>query len=234
MKRVPSIVLSVAVAAILLFHGMSQMQAQTPAASPTPQAGAATPSPSPSAKEPAEEQKNPFAPEPAPPLPPGEKGSDPNDPRAKLSPGMFDAGETAMGIKHLTLVKKPEAFSLDASNPDDPKVAKTLSLLGAGGQASKMPKPMQMVIAQLAFANSDVAFQGSHLFQGNFYGLNIFDISDPAGTKLLTSLICPGGQGDVSVYKNLLFMSVEMPNGRTDCGTQGFPPDPPPAWHGRP
>jgi len=229
MKRVPSIVLSVAVAAILLFHGMSQMQAQTPAASPTPQAGAATPSPSPSAKEPAEEQKNPFAPEPAPPLPPGEKGSDPNDPRAKLSPGMFDAGETAMGIKHLTLVKKPEAFSLDASNPDDPKVAKTLSLLGAGGQASKMPKPMQMVIAQLAFANSDVAFQGSHLFQGNFYGLNIFDISDPAGTKLLTSLICPGGQGDVSVYKNLLFMSVEMPNGRTDCGTQGFPPDPPPA-----
>jgi hypothetical protein len=230
MKRVPSIVLSVAVAAILLFHGMSQMHAQTPAASPSPQAGAAaSPSPSPAAKEPAEEQRNPFAPEPAPPLPPGMTGSDANDPRAKLAPGMFDAGEAAMGIKHLTLVKKPEAFSLDASNPDDPKVEKTLNLLGAGGQAAKMPKPLQMVIAQLAFANSDLAFQGSHLFQGNFYGLNIFDISDPAGTKLLTSLICPGGQGDVSVYKNLLFMSVEMPNGRMDCGTQGFPPDPPPA-----
>ncbi len=40
--------------------------------------------------------------------------------------------------------------------------------------------------------------------------------------------MCPGGQGDVSVYKNLLFMSVEMPNGRLDCGTQGFPPEPPP------
>jgi hypothetical protein len=30
------------------------------------------------------------------------------------------------------------------------------------------------------------------------------------------------------VYRNLLFMSVEMPNGRLDCGSQGFPPDPPP------
>src|SRR6185503_15710272 len=81
--------------------------------------------------------------------------------------------------------------------------------------------------AQLAFANSDFAFQGSRLFQGNFYGVNIYDISNPAKTSLLTSMICPGGQGDVSVYKNLMFMSVEMPNGRLDCGTGGFPPPPP-------
>src|ERR1700723_3688827 len=87
---------------------------------------------------------------------------------------------------------------------------------------------MNLVIAQLAFANSDLAFQGNHLFQGNFYGMNIFDISNPANAKLLTSMVCPGGQGDVSVYKNLMFMSVEMPNGRLDCGTEGFPPEPPP------
>jgi hypothetical protein len=37
-------------------------------------------------------------------------------------------------------------------------------------------------------------------------------------------MVCPGGQGDVSVYKNLMFMSVEMPNGRLDCGAQGFTP----------
>ena len=91
-----------------------------------------------------------------------------------------------------------------------------------------MPKPLQLVIAQLAFGNSDFAFQGNHLFQGNFYGINIFDISNPANAALLTSMVCPGGQGDVSVYKNLLFMSVEMPNGRLDCGAQGFPPEPPP------
>ncbi len=92
-----------------------------------------------------------------------------------------------------------------------------------------MSKSMQMVIAQLAFANSDFAFEGSHLFQGNFYGVNVYDIANPAKPALLTSLVCPGGQGDVSVYKNLLFMSVEMPNGRLDCGSQGFPPEPPPA-----
>jgi len=81
---------------------------------------------------------------------------------------------------------------------------------------------MQLVVAQLAFANSDLAFQGNYLFQGNFYGVNIYDISNPANAALLTSLVCPGGQGDVSVHGNLLFMSVEMPNGRLDCGTEGF------------
>ena len=127
------------------------------------------------------------------------------------------------GMKHLMLLKKPDAFQLGSDDPDNPKVKKTLDLLGIG-DSSQMPKPFQLVIAQLAFANSDLAFQGNHLFQGNFYGVNIYDISDPAKTKLLTSMVCPGGQGDVSVYKNLLFMSVEMPNGRLDCSTQGFPP----------
>jgi hypothetical protein len=167
-------------------------------------------------------------PEPAPPLPAGMTGSDTNDPRFKLSPGLYDAGEAAVGMKHLLLLKKPDAFQLGSDDPDNPNVQKTLGLLGVG-DTSKMPKPLQLVIAQLAFANSDFAFQGNHLFQGNFYGVNIYDISNPAKARLLTSMVCPGGQGDVSVYKNLLFMSVEMPNGRLDCSTQGFPPEPPPA-----
>src|SRR6478672_2874444 len=231
MKRVPSVLFFVAVAAIYLSSGVSRLHAQAPTPTPTPAPAAGTqtpaPSPSPSAEKPGEEEKNPFAPEPAPTLPAGMTGSDVNDPRAKLTPGLYNAGEAAMGMKHLTLVKKPEAFQLDAANPDDPKVQKTLGQLGMN-DTSKIPKPMQSVIAQLAFANSDLAFQGNHLFQGNFYGVNIFDVSNPADAKLLTSMVCPGGQGDVSVYKNLLFMSVEMPNGRLDCGTQGFPPEPPP------
>src|SRR6266498_1562731 len=170
---------------------------------------------------------NPFAPEPAPPLPAGMTGSDANDSRTRLTPGMYDAGEASMGMKHLMLLKKPDAFQLGSADPDNPKVQRTLGLLGVG-DSSKMPKPMQVVIAQLAFANSDLAFQGNHLFQGNFYGVNVYDISNPAKTTLLTSMVCPGGQGDLSVYKNLLFMSVEMPNGRLDCGTQGFPPGPQP------
>jgi hypothetical protein len=216
MNRVHRVIFYVALAAIISFFGIVRLHAQ--AQTPPP-----APSPSPQA---ADDEENPFAPEPPPTLPPGMKGADVNDPRAKLSPGLYNAGETAMGMKHLTLLKKPGAFQLGASDPDDPKVQKMLGQLGPRNTA-KMPKPMRLVFAQLAFANSDLAFRGNHLFQGNFYGVSIYDISNPAKTKLLTTLVCPGGQGDVSVYKNLLFMSVEMPNGRLDCGTQGFPPEPP-------
>jgi len=180
--------------------------------------------PTPAAK-PAEE-KNPFAPEAAPALPPGMTGSTTNDPRVGLKAGWYDAGEAAMGLEHVAFLKKPAAFQISATSADDPVVQKTLTMLGS--DSSKMSKAMQPVIAQLAFANSDFAFQGTHLFQGNFYGVNFYDISDPSKVSLITSLVCPGGQGDVSVYGNLLFMSVEMSNGRLDCGAQGFPPLPPP------
>jgi hypothetical protein len=190
-------------------------------------AQASSPSPAPAATPAA--PANPFAPQPAPSLPAGMTGSDVNDPRAKLSPGMYDAGEAARGLNHLMLLKKPDAFELGANDPNDPKVNKTLSTVLGVADPSKMPSAMKLVFAGLAFANSDIAFQGNHLFLGNFYGVNIYDISNPAKTSLLTSMICPGGQGDVSVYKNLMFMSVEMTNGRIDCGTGGFPPNPPPA-----
>jgi hypothetical protein len=72
-----------------------------------------------------------------------------------------------------------------------------------------------------------MAFQGNYLFQGNYHGIGIFDIAEPANPKLLTAMLCPGGQGDVSVYKNLMFMSVEGANGRLDCGDTGFPRNPP-------
>jgi hypothetical protein len=200
------------------------MEAQAPT-SPTAQP-APTTSATPAAK-PAEEEEDPFAPQPAVPLPPGMTGSSTTDPRATLKPGLYDAGEAAMGMEHVAFLKKPAAFQLSATDPDAHEVQKTLNMLGVGDR-SKMPKPMQLVIAQLAFANSDFAFQGTHLFQGNFYGVNFYDISNPAKVSLITTLVCPGGQGDVSVYGHLLFMSVEMPNGRLDCGTQAFPPMPPP------
>src|SRR5580693_6615792 len=235
MKRVSSFIPWVMGAILVFSFAVTRTLAQsaqpaTPSAAPQPEP-AQTPATPPSAKDAekkdAGEQGNPFAPEPAPELPPGMTGSDVNDPRYKLTPGLYDAGEAAMGIQHLLLLKKPDSFQLGSADADDPKVQQTLGQLGMGN-TQKMPKPLQLVIAQLAFANSDLAFQGNHLFEGNFYGVYIFDISQPANAKLLTSLVCPGGQGDVSVYKNLLFMSVEMPNGRLDCGVQGFPPEPAP------
>jgi hypothetical protein len=191
------------------------------------QAQTATPSPSQATENKNKEPENPFAPEPAGPLPAGMTGSDANDPRFKLTPGVFDAGEAAFGIKHIQLVKKPDVFQLGSTDPESPKVQKTLGLLGIPDVA-KIPKSALLATAGLAFANSDIAFKGNYLFLGNFYGISIYDISNPAETTLVTSMVCPGGQGDPSVYKNLLFMSVEMPNGRLDCGTQGFAPPPPP------
>src|SRR6185503_460261 len=64
--------------------------------------------------------------------------------------------------------------------------------------------------------NPDFALRGNHLFVGNYNGINFYDIDSPGKTKLVTSLVCPGGQGDVSVYGHLLFMSAEAMNGRTD------------------
>jgi hypothetical protein len=230
MNRMPSLALSLMGAALYVCVGVNGAYAQAaqPAAPPQEQAQKPATPPSDKNAKSAEEEGNPFAPEPAPTLPPGMTGSDVNDPRFKLGAGLYDAGEASMGMKHLELFKKPDAFQLGSADADDPRVQKTIAQLGVGGNR-KIPKPIQLVIAQLAFANSDLAFQGSHLFQGNFYGVNIYDISNPGSMKLLTSMVCPGGQGDVSVYKNLLFMSVEMPNGRLDCGVQGFPPDPAPA-----
>src|SRR5271170_5212828 len=235
MNRKPGIALCAAVAVLTCCFGVNRSQAQAaqPATPPPAEAQkAGTTSAPPDAKDKDKNKEDDeddfFSSQPAPALPPGMMGSDVNDPRYKLTPGLYDAGEAAMGIKHLLLLKKPDAFQLGTENPDDPRVQRVLGQLGMADNP-KIPKSVHVEIAQLAFANSDLAFQGNHLFQGNFYGMNIFDISNPANTQLLTTMVCPGGQGDVSVYKNLMFMSVEMPNGRLDCGIEGFPPNPKPS-----
>ncbi|MBM3773408.1 MAG: hypothetical protein FJW27_19385 [Acidimicrobiia bacterium] len=74
---------------------------------------------------------------------------------------------------------------------------------------------------QASFTNSDLAFSGRHMFVGNYHGFNIYDVEEPKNPHLVASIVCPGGQGDVSVYRHLLFLSVEQVRGRLDCGTQG-------------
>ncbi len=69
--------------------------------------------------------------------------------------------------------------------------------------------------------NSDLAFKGDYAVQGNYNGMMVWDLSNPASPSLVTEYLCPASQSDVSVYQNLLFVSGEGLEGRLDCGTQG-------------
>jgi hypothetical protein len=69
--------------------------------------------------------------------------------------------------------------------------------------------------------NSDLAFTGPYAIQGNYNGFQVWDISNPQQPTLKSGYVCPASQSDVSVYKNLLFVSGEGTSGRLDCGTQG-------------
>jgi hypothetical protein len=115
----------------------------------------------------------------------------PNDPRIGLKPGLTDAGVAAWNMELVTNLPKPDAFV-------DPT-----------GRGS------------LQYANSDIAFQGAHVFVGSFAGFNFFNVEDPRKARLLLSRVCPGGQGDLSVFGKLMFRAVEETRGRIDCGTQG-------------
>jgi hypothetical protein len=146
-----------------------------------------------------------------------------DDPRVGLKGGLYDAGTAMFGLKLLTTQPKPAGF---APNMDSIKAYDAAPAVPEGPPGPPQPrKPGEPapVRADYGGTNSDIAFAGKHLFVGNYYGINIYDINDPAKLKLLTSIVCPGGQGDVSVYGHLLFMSVEATNGRLDCGTQGIP-----------
>ena len=69
--------------------------------------------------------------------------------------------------------------------------------------------------------NSDMSFTGNYVIQGNYNGFQVWDVSNPAKPSLKVGFLCPASQSDVSVYKNLLFVSGEGNSGRLDCGTQG-------------
>jgi hypothetical protein len=116
---------------------------------------------------------------------------DPNDPRIGLGAGWMDAESAISGLEHLAAIPRPEGFF----NPSTP----------ADGR----------------FSNTDLAFQGTRLIQGNYNGFQIFDIADPSDPQLELSVVCPGGQGDVSVYGDLIVMSAQETRGRLDCGIEG-------------
>ena len=113
------------------------------------------------------------------------------DPRVGLRAGLMNAAQAAWNLRLVAAAPKPAQFMND-SDPGD-----------------------------FGFLNSDLTFTGHYVIQGNFHGLQVWDIAKPAKPVLVTSYICPDAQNDVSVYRNLLFTSGEDFNGRLDCGTQG-------------
>jgi LVIVD repeat-containing protein len=77
--------------------------------------------------------------------------------------------------------------------------------------------------ASAGATHSDLAFTGKYAIQGSYNGFEIWDISNPAKPVLANAYTCPASQNDVSVYKNLLFMSSEATNSRQDCQFGGVP-----------
>ena len=112
------------------------------------------------------------------------------DPRVGLGAGWTDAKEAARGMQLVTHLAKPERFF----NPSE--------------------------MGDFGFANADMAFRGNLLFLGGYNGFQVWDISNASAPTVRASFVCPGGQGDVSVHGNLLFMSVEETRGRLNCGPE--------------
>ena len=108
---------------------------------------------------------------------------------------------------------------------NDPRVGLKAGLFDAGEAVSNMKVVAKAVSPPgfLGITNSDLAFTGKYAIQGNYNGPVIWDISNPAKPVLVVAYSCPASQNDISVYKNLMFMSAEANNGRVDCKPGGVP-----------
>ena len=135
---------------------------------------------------------------PQPPQPQPQPRAFQPDARSTLSPGLQNAGQSAWNLSLVSHTGPAPGFS---APPAPPPVE---------GQTAPRVSP-------LAFANTDLAYSNGKVFMGSFHGFNAYDVTGET-PQLVMSVVCPGGQGDVSIHGNLLFMSVEENRGRLDCG----------------
>lgn len=134
------------------------------------------------------------------------------DARSALSAGLNDAGIATSGMVLEHTLGKPEGFV-------DPEIGFSPPTSQAEGQALMTRARGNPNFSVLGMANTDMALSNGKLFVGNFNGFNAYNISSGGAPQLVMSVVCPGGQGDVSVHGNLLFMSVEEGRGQLDCST---------------
>ncbi len=141
-------------------------------------------------------------------------------PRLHAAPRLRPA--TLLLLALLAGCASADSFSFAAPDPD-PRVGLAPGLFDAGEaiwnlrMISTTPPPEEFV----GSTNSDLAFTGNYAIQGNYDGIQIWDISDPRTPRSVVTYVCPASQSDVSVYDNLLFVSGEGLGGRLDCGEGG-------------
>ncbi len=150
---------------------------------------------------------------------------DQDDPRVGLAAGFRGAGAAASNMQLIVNLPKPDGFfdpEAPAGRPRPPRQPEPDPNAGPLADAEGAAEPEAPRPPRINYTNSDLSFGGDRMFVGNYHGYNVYDLRDPRELELLVSVVCPGGQGDVSVYGDLLFMSVEQTRGRLDCGVAGI------------
>tara|TARA_B100000378_G_scaffold126608_1_gene102148 strand:- start:2201 stop:4432 length:2232 start_codon:yes stop_codon:yes gene_type:complete len=152
------------------------------------------------------------------------------DPRAGLAPGFRDAGEAISNLRIVTAMPKPTGF-FDPANPaqlqprieDDEEEAELVDATKADprDEDEESEDRFGQRGSLLSFANTDMAFSGDLLVAGSYHGWNAYRLGEDGVPNLVTSVVCPGGQGDVSIVGDILIMSVQDSRARKDCGLQG-------------
>ena len=153
-----------------------------------------------------------------------------NDPRAGLAAGLYDAEEAILNLELIEAQRKPIGF-YDPNNPAGGGVKKTKKSKDINEDESENKNKTiegdakNRLYPMLSFSNTDMAFRDDILVAGSYHGFNIYRINESGLPRLISSVICPGGQGDVSIVGDLLIYSVEQTRGRVDCGRQGVSSD---------
>jgi len=145
------------------------------------------------------------------------------DPRTNLRAGFRDAGQAASNMELIASLPKPAGF-FDPSNPEGLPPRAPAAAAAASEDGEARPGAADRVGNRspfLSFSNTDMAFSGDLLAAGNYHGINLYRLGQGAEPQLISSIVCPGGQGDVSIVGDLMLMSVESTSGRVDCGREG-------------
>ena len=146
------------------------------------------------------------------------------DPRATLAAGFRDAGEAISNMRLVAAQPKAPGF-FDPDNPAQlqPRIGEDDADDAPDGDEEGAEPRFGQRGSLLGFWNTDMAFKDDMLITGSYHGFNIYRLGEDGVPALVSSTVCPGGQGDVSVVGDLLIMSVEDTKGRVDCGLQGVP-----------